>query len=616
MKAFTKFIAMLCLLCLVVSCKSEDKKKVAQVEIEIENEKPNVILILVDDQGYGDVAALGNTIIKTPNIDKLHATSARFTDYHVNPTCAPSRAALLTGHNANRAGVWHTVNGRSLLLERETTVAQIMKDNGYATGIFGKWHLGDNYPSRPQDKGFEEVIIHSGGGVEQSVDYWDNDYYNDTYHRNGKLEEFEGFCTDIWFDEAMSFMQKNKEENKPFFCYLATNAAHTPYFVDEKYSAPYKDNENVPNADFYGLIANVDENIGRLVSYLETTNQLDNTILIFTTDNGTSAGAQIPKTDDRLDGFVTKGFNDGMRGIKASKYEGGHRVPLFIHWKNGGITVGKDIDALTAHYDIVPTLVDLCDLEVADDVKFDGQSLNPLIEGNDSDFKDRIVITNSQRVDVPEPWRRTSLMQGKWRLIDGTELYDLNTDPEQRTNIADQHPEKMAEFKTAYDAWWADLLPGYSDLPRIYLGHEAENPVKIYCHDWHTEGTSPWHQRHIRQGYIDNGYWLINVEEKGTYSFKLRRWPEETNLALNAEAPIRPALEGTSVTANKKGKVLNIEKARIKIQNNDEVKDVDANKEYVEFTLELEPGETNLQTWFTLDNKTELGAYYVSVEKI
>ena len=598
----------------IVSCKTDEKKNVDQDKIQ--SDKPNVILILVDDQGYGDVAALGNTIIKTPNIDALHASSARFTDYHVNPTCAPTRSALLTGHNANRAGVWHTVNGRSLLLERETTVAQIMKDNGYATGIFGKWHLGDNYPSRPQDKGFEEVVIHAGGGVEQSVDYWDNDYYNDTYHRNGTLEKFEGFCTDIWFDEAMSFMETSKAKDKPFFCYLATNAAHTPYFVDEKYSAPYKDNENVPNANFYGLITNVDENVGRLVDYLKTTNQLDNTILIFTTDNGTSAGAQIPKTDDRLDGFVTKGFNDGMRGIKASKYEGGHRVPLFIHWKNGGITVGKDIDALTAHYDIVPTLVDLCELDVKDDIKFDGQSLNPLINGDDSGFKDRIVITNSQRIDVPEPWRRTSLMQRKWRLVDGTELYDLNTDPEQRTNVADQHPEKMAEFKTAYDLWWADLLPGYSDLPRIYLGHEAENPVKIFSHDWHTESVSPWHQRHIRDGYIDNGYWLIKVEEKGTYNFKLRRYPEETRLALNAEAPIRPAIKGTSVSASKKGKSLKIEKARIKIQDKEEVKDIDANQEYVEFILDLMPGETKLQTWFTLHNKKELGAYYVSVEKL
>ncbi|QDO94269.1 arylsulfatase [Formosa sediminum] len=615
MKVYISFVSLLCLLCIIVSCEKDWKK--VDKGTKIQKSKPNVILILVDDQGYGDIAALGNPYIQTPHIDALHDTSARFTDYHVNPTCAPTRAALLTGHNANRAGVWHTVNGRSILLERETTAAQIMKANGYATGIFGKWHLGDNYPSRPQDKGFEEVLIHGGGGIEQTMDYWDNDYFNDTYHHNGKLEKFEGFCTDIWFEQAMKFMAENKAKNKPFFCYLPTNAAHTPYFVADKYSNPYKDNENIPSAAFYGLIANVDENIGKLTEYLKTSGLMDNTILVFMTDNGTSAGAKIPKTDHRLDGFVTKGFNAGMRGIKASKYEGGHRVPLFIHWKDGGITVGKDIDALTAHYDVLPTLVDLCDLEVNDSITFDGQSLIPLIEGDDSNFKDRIVITNSQRVDVPEPWRRTSLMQGKWRLIDGTELYDLSTDPEQRTNIADQYPEKMAKFKEAYDAWWADLLPGYNDLPRIYIGNEAENPTTLYCHDWHTQKeASPWHQRHIRSGYMDNGYWLVKVAETGTYNLKLRRWPKETKLALGAEADIRPELPGTSVSASKKGQALNIKKARIKIQDQEAQKTVDATHEYVEFTVDLKAGETQLQTWFTLENNKELGAYYVTVEKL
>ncbi|WP_299780761.1 arylsulfatase [uncultured Formosa sp.] len=611
-KPTTYSFLILCCLIALSSCSSKEKK----VEV-VKEEKPNVILILVDDQGYGDIASLGNPYIKTPHIDALHDSSARFTDYHVNPTCAPTRAALLTGHNANRAGVWHTVNGRSILLEHETTAAEIMKDNGYATGIFGKWHLGDNYPSRPQDKGFEEVLVLGGGGIEQTMDYWDNDYFNDTYHHNGKLEKFEGFCTDIWFNEAMKFMADNKAKNKPFFCYLPTNAAHTPYFVDDKYSDPYKDNENIPSAAFYGLIANVDENIGKLTEYLNTSGLIDNTILIFMTDNGTSAGAQIPKTDDRLDGFVSKGFNAGMRGIKASKYEGGHRVPLFIHWKDGGITVGKDIDALTAHYDVLPTLIDLCDLDVKQDIKFDGQSLKPLLNGDDSNFKDRIVITNSQRIDVPEPWRRTSLMQGKWRVIDGTELYDLKTDPEQRNNIADQHPEKMAEFRAAYDAWWADLLPGYSILPRIYVGDKAENPTTLYCHDWHTEkAASPWHQRHIRQGFMDNGYWLLKVAEAGTYTLKLRRWPSETNLALGAEAAIRPELAGTSVSASKKGKALHIKNARIKIQDKEAEKVVDATQEYVEFTVDLKAGDTQLQTWFTLDNKEELGAYYVTVEKI
>ncbi|WP_139955788.1 arylsulfatase [Flavicella sediminum] len=607
MKSYTFYIGIIVSTLCLISCQSGDKKT------SVKADQPNVILLVVDDQGYGDVASLGNKIIKTPNIDALHAKSARFTDYHVSPTCAPTRAALMTGHHSNRTGVWHTVNGRSLILERETTMAQVFKDNGYSTGIFGKWHLGDNYPFRPQDKGFEEVLVHGGGGIEQTMDYWDNDYFDDMYWHNGKLEKYEGFCTDIWFDNAKSFIGKQKD--KPFFCYLSTNAAHSPYFVADKYSDPYKENVDVPNAAFYGLIANVDENIGKLVAYLESINLKDNTIIIFTTDNGTAKGAKVE--GHRLDGFVVKGNNAGMRGIKASMYEGGHRVPLFIHWKDGGITTGKDIHELTAHYDIFPTLVDLCKLQVKQKIIFDGTSLVPLIKGDNKDFKDRIVITNSQRVEVPEPWRRTALMQGNWRLINGEELYDLKTDPEQRTNIATQHPDKMQEFKEAYAAWWKEIAPGYSDQPRIYIGHEAENPTNLFCHDWHTEKeATPWHQRHIRTAYVDNGHWLISVAESGTYTFKLRRWPEEIHLPLNAKAPVRPALPGTSVTESHKSKSLIVKKARLRIQDLELRKEVDPSAEYVAFTLKLNKGETNLKTYFELDNGIEIGAYYVQVEKI
>lgn len=580
-----------------------------------ERKKPNVILIMVDDQGYGDIASLGNEYLKTPNMDYLHDNSARFTQYHVSPTCAPTRAAIMTGHHSNRAGVWHTVNGRSLILERETTMAQIFKENGYSTGIFGKWHLGDNYPFRPEDKGFDEVLVHGGGGIEQTMDYWDNDYFDDTYIHNGKLEKFDGFCTDIWFENAKKYISENKD--KPFFCYLSTNAAHSPYFVDDKYSDPYKDNANIPNAAFYGLLANVDENIGKLVAYLKSIELMDNTIIIFTTDNGTAAGAKMAKGEDRLDGFIENGYNAGMRGVKASMYEGGHRVPLFIHWKDGGISTGKDINELTAHYDILPTLIDLCKLKSSPKLKFDGQSLSPLMKGNNAAFKDRIIITNSQRTEIPEPWRRTALMQANWRLINGEELYDLSSDPEQRSNIAEQHPEKMDELKKAYDVWWAEISPSYKDQPYIYIGHHEENPVKLYSHDWHTDQeASPWHQRHIRTGYIDNGYWLLKVAEKGKYSVKLRRWPVETHLALNAGAPARPAIPGTSVTESQKGKALPIKNARIAIQNVKLSAKVDPTAEYVEFKIDLKKGDTQLKTWFTLDNDEELGAYFVIVEKI
>ncbi len=579
---------------------------------QMEEKKPNVILIMIDDQGYGDIAAHGNEFIKTPNIDELYRKSARFTDYHVSPTCSPTRAAVLTGHHSNRTGVWHTVNGRSLILERETTMAQVFKDNGYNTAIFGKWHLGDNYPFRPQDKGFDEVLVHKGGGIGQTMDYWDNDYYDDKYLSNGVLKQYQGYCTDIWFNEAKQYISKQK--NDPFFIYLASNTAHSPYFVDDTYSAAYRDNENIHHAPFYGMITNIDENIGKLIAHLEQQKLIDNTILIFTTDNGTAQGAKVE--GHRLDGFVVKGNNAGMRGIKASMYEGGHRVPLYLHWKDGGIHQGTDINELTAHYDIFPTLVDLCKLQISPDLKFDGKSLVPLINGKNEGFKDRIVITNSQRIEVPEPWRRTSLMQANWRLVNGTELYDLDTDPEQRTNVAENFPQKMQEFKTAYDQWWAEIAPSYLDQPYIIIGHEKDNPTTLYCHDWHTEKVSPWHQRHIRTGYIDNGYWQLKIAESGTYNLKLRRWPEETHLAINAKAPVRPAIPGTSVSESKKSKEIVVQEAGIKIQDKELSKMVDPSAEFVEFTLELQKGKANLNTWFLLENELKMGAYFVSVEKL
>ncbi|MEQ8336500.1 MAG: N-acetylgalactosamine-4-sulfatase, partial [Cyclobacteriaceae bacterium] len=192
---------------------------------------------------------------------------------------------------------------------------------------------------------------------------------------------------------------------------------------------------------------------------------------------------------------------------------------------------------------------------------------------------------------------------------------DLQTDPEQRNNIIDQHSEKVAEFKQAYDQWWADLVPGYDDQPRMIIGNEEENPVTLYCHDWHSEKDSPWHQRHIRTGYIDNGYWLLKVVQAGTYTLKLRRWPEETGLALNAPALVRPAIPGTSVNESRPGKALNIRTAKIQIQDMTLSAPIDPDESFIEFNVALEEGEARLQTWFTLDSGETLGAYFVTVEK-
>jgi arylsulfatase A-like enzyme len=326
---------------------------------------PNVVLVMTDDQGYGDLACHGNPIIKTPNLDELHDQSTRLTNFHVGPTCSPTRASLMTGHYCNRTGVWHTVMGRSLLRKDEVTMADVFRAGGYKTGIFGKWHLGDNYPFRPQDRGFDEGLIHKGGGIGNTQDYWGNDYFDDTYFRNGKPEKFEGYCTDVWFAEAMKFIEANKD--RPFFCYLPTNAPHGPFLVPEKYAEPYM-GKGV-KFRFYGMISNIDENVGRLMSKLKELGIEDNTILIFMTDNGSSGGHLV--------------YNAGMRGSKGSEYDGGHRVPFFMRWPGGGIKAGINIDQITAHIDILPTMIEFCGLQAPEDVKFDGTSLMPLLTGDD-----------------------------------------------------------------------------------------------------------------------------------------------------------------------------------------------------------------------------------------
>ena len=328
---------------------------------------PNVVLVITDDQGYGDLACHGNSVIRTPNLDALYTGSVRLTDFHVGPTCSPTRAALMTGRYCNRTGVWHTIMGRSLLRRDEVTLADVFAAGGYRTGLFGKWHLGDNYPFRPGDRGFHEVLAHGGGGVGQTPDYWGNDYFDDTYRHNGTPKKYAGYCTDIWFDAAMRFMEAHR--NRPFFVYLTTNAAHGPYNVAEEYSEPYKD-KDVPNADFYGMITNIDDNMGRLLGKLKALGIEENTVLIFMTDNGTAAGFR--------DG---KGFNAGMKGTKGSEYDGGHRVPCFIRWPAGGLGGARDVDRLTAHIDLLPTLIDLCGLEKPPGVAFDGRSLVPLLRG-------------------------------------------------------------------------------------------------------------------------------------------------------------------------------------------------------------------------------------------
>ncbi|MEO0415802.1 MAG: arylsulfatase, partial [Verrucomicrobiota bacterium] len=552
-------------------------------------ERPNVIIVMTDDQGYGDLSCHGNPVLKTPHLDQFHAESVRFTDFHVSSFCTPTRAALMTGNHPGVTGAYRTSAGRTMLHESERTVADLFSENGYMTGMVGKWHLGDNAPHRPQDRGFQDAVWHRCGGIGQASDYWGNDYFDDTYERNGAFEKFEGYCTDVWFREAMRFVSDNQK--KPFFLYLALNAPHGPYHVPDKWSAPYKGKAGVSNHKFYGMVANFDHNMGLLRGHLADLGLSENTILIFLTDNGTSGGAKF----HGLDSEAISGFNAGMRGKKSSIYEGGHRVPFFVYWPKGGLNGGRDIDTIGAHIDVLPTLAELCGLPIPDEsFDVDGLSLVPLLEGNQKSWQRMHHVIQyhggAGNFHLPKPYDHAVVLTEKWRLLYNRageeELYDIISDPAQRMNIADDHPEIVSQLREAYSPFWKRVSAGLTPVP-IDIGNFAENPTVLCSQDWRPDtGNPPWNFRSIRSLPKVSHPWLVNVKAAGKYKFTLRQFPKESGIAI------------TGV------------KAKIQIAGQTLEAEVPAGAKGVDFELDLAAGEAELWTWIYDEKGASGGAYF------
>lgn len=510
---------------------------------------PNVIIVMTDDQGYGDLSCHGNPVLKTPHLDRLHAESVRFTDFHVSPFCTPTRAALMTGNHAGYTGAFRTSSGRSMMHRDQKTVADLFASAGYATGMVGKWHLGDNAPHRPQDRGFQDVVWHRCGGIGQASDYWGNDYFDDTYERNGEFEKFEGYCTDVWFREGIRFVEENRE--KPFFLYLALNAPHGPYFVPKQWAEPYVGNRDVANANFYGMIANIDHNMGLLRRKLREHNLTENTILIFMTDNGTAAGFVLDRNDPNygpLDSLPVRGYNAGMRGRKSSVYDGGHRVPFFIHWPKGSLTGGRDIDTLAAHIDVLPTLADLCGIPVPQGDEPHGVSLKPLLEGSGSPWeRDHLVEQYLGgpygKTLPPKPYEYSVVMTERWRLVNSGKqrLFDIEADPTQTKNVALEHPDVEAKLRTLYEPFWDKVSPRLTPV-RIDLGNATDNPTVLCSQDWHMpSGNPPWNFRAISKLPKVTAPWMVYVKKSGSYRITLRQFPQEADksvLAVRAELEI------------------------------------------------------------------------------
>ena len=447
--------------------------------------RPNIVLVITDDQGYGDISAHGNPILKTPNLDRLHAESVRFTDFHVSPTCSPTRASLMTGRHEFRSGVTHTILERERLSLSATTLPQSLKTAGYVNGIFGKWHLGDEAEYQPDRRGFDEVFIHGGGGIGQTYvgscgDAPNNKYFDPAILHNGKFEKTKGYCTDIFFNEALKWIagcaKPTAGEAAPFFCYIATNAPHGPLHVPPEYEAKYAQLVKTPEeAKFFGMIANIDDNVGRLTAKLGELGIERETLVIFMNDNGGTVGTKI--------------FNAGMRGQKVTPYRGGTRGASF--WRLPGAFEPGDCDRLAAHIDIFPTLAELVGAKVPAEVaaKFDGRSLMPLLTNHQAGWSDRILFTHVGRWPKGSDANRAKFMNcsirdPRWNLVTDYsrrlklpagkptppengpkpilaqwELFDLKADPGETTNVADAHPDVVERLTKAYDAWWDEVVP-------------------------------------------------------------------------------------------------------------------------------------------------------------
>jgi arylsulfatase A-like enzyme len=553
--------------------------------------RPNVIILLTDDQGYGDLSCHGNPVLKTPNLDRLHGQSVRLTDFHVAPMCTPTRGQLLTGLDALRNGATSVCAGRSFVRHGIPTMAEVFAAAGYRTALFGKWHLGDSYPNLPHQRGFQEAVYHLGWGITSMADLWQNDCFDGRFRHNGELKRCEGYCTDVWFDLAMKWLKERHAKKEPFFLYLPTNAPHGPHWVPKKYRKPY---QGRGPAAFFGMIANVDENLGRLDALLRETGLLDDTIFVFMHDNGGTAGVNV--------------FNAGMRGRKTQYYEGGHRAACFVRWPAGRLRKPCDVDALTQVQDVLPTLIDLCGLERAKGPKLDGTSLAALLKGERDDLPDRMLVVQygqkPEKGDCAVLWR-------KWRLVRGKELYDLRTDPGQKQDVAEKHPDVRKKMQDHYEKWWAGVAPLVDDFVPVVIGSAKENPVTLTAADWANVYCD--NMRNLREGLNRNGPWHLLVERDGTYEVELRRWPREADAPIAGGVPAFKAVAGSLPP----GKALPIVKVQLKLGDVDETKPVAPKDKGVTFTLGLRGGtKARMQTWcYDADGKELCGAYFAYVRR-
>ena len=446
--------------------------------------RPNIILVMTDDQGMGDLSCMGNKVLRTPNLDRFYNMSTRFTDFHVSPTCAPTRSAIFSGRHEFRNGVTHTIKERERMALSTTTFPQLLRKAGYETGIFGKWHLGDEDEYQPYSRGFSETFIHGAGGIGQAyegscADFPPNReqegrYFDNVILHNDTLVQTEGFCTDVFFQAALGWIKSQHEAKTPFFAYITTNAPHGPMLAPEKYKQRFAEEGWDANTQGrYGMIENIDDNFGVLMQKLDEWKLWDNTLVIFMTDNG-QAGRS-----GKRNGKPTPMFTAGFKSGKGSPYEGGTHVPAFWRWK-GKLGEGVDTAALTAHIDLFRTFCQLAGAEIPADIqKIDGRTLLPLLENPKADWPDRNLFVHKGRWEKgADPngskFKDCAVRSQRWRFVKNKELYDISVDPYEMTDVAGSHPAVVAAMQKAYDAWWSETVPLMVNENAPYAPHQPQ----------------------------------------------------------------------------------------------------------------------------------------------
>lgn len=480
------------LLLLVFTCSAIAQNK------PLKNSRPNIVLVMTDDQGMGDLSAMGNKILETPHIDNFYENSTRFTDFQVSPTCAPTRSAIMSGRHPFKNGVTHTIRQRERMALDVFTLPQALKTAGYATGLFGKWHLGDGDKYLPGNRGFDEVLMHGAGGIGQVGlgDFppnGDNLYFDNVLLHNDTIVKTKGFCTDLFFQSALAWIKKQHEAGQPYFAYVSLNAPHGPF----KNNAPGKYQKRFLDAGYdkntavrYGMIENIDDNFGLMMAKLREWNALENTLVIFMTDNGMSM-PPITRNGERI-----IPYNAGMKGRKNFPYEGGTHVPLFMQWK-GVLEEGVDINALTAHIDLYQTFGDLAGVNLPDTTQeMDGRSLLPLLKDKNAEWADRELFVHCGRWPAGKrdeyKYRKYAVRTERWRLINDQELYDISADPGETENLYSSRPEVVAQLQDSYNQWWESVLPLMVNegLPRVK--REDYPLVKRYYKQLEEIGIPDW----------------------------------------------------------------------------------------------------------------------------